>query len=150
MEIEVMTRSKTLQEVIKPVALFYAKDLNILKSKYKIYIVTHPSLRSQGSNGLCSKTGVNEITIALYSRLKATELLQTLAHEMVHAKQFCRGQLKQEPMKYGSGVHSYWRGKRVKTDYLNRPWEIEAFAREGLLLEKLNAFISKKIKKVKK
>ena len=49
------------------------------------------------------------------------EILQTLAHEMVHVRQYARGELNE-----GMTV---WRGKRVQAEeipYENHPWEKEA------------------------
>ena len=64
---------------------------------------------------------------------KLKDLGMTLAHEMVHVKQLAKGTLKYR--KTGSFV---WAGKRYKktTEYLSRPWEIEAFSRQELLLRR--------------
>ena len=56
----------------------------------------------------------------------------TLAHELVHVKQFAKGTLKQ-------GKHGHtWAGKKYskKTPYLDQPWEIEAFSRQELILRR--------------
>lgn len=150
MEIEILSRSKRLRTILEPIAQFYAKELNITKSKYKVYICTDASLKEDDNNGLCAKTGNKEITIALYSRLNIVKMLYTLAHEMVHAKQMCRGQYRQEPKKRGDGVYHLWLGKRVNKDYLQRPWEIEAFGRESMLVEKLSDFVGQKLDNKKK
>lgn len=150
MEIEILTHGKARKEMLKGIAEFYAKELNIHNSTYKVFIVTDPTLKADGNNGLCAKTGEREITVALYSRLSHTELLYTLAHEMVHAKQMCRGHYKQTPMKYGKGVYHYWLGKRVNKEYTERPWEIEAFNRQSLLVERLVEHVTKIHKKMKK
>lgn len=149
MEIEIHTHSKTYQRMLPVLASFYAKRLNIHKSKYKVVIVTDPTLKEDGNNGLCAKTGEREITIALYSRLNPVKLLYTLAHEMVHVKQMCRGHYKHEPMKYGRGVYHYWLGKRVNAKYIDRPWEREAFKLESILVEELTDYMEKKAKKQK-
>jgi len=56
----------------------------------------------------------------------------TLAHEMVHVKQLARGILKNV-----NGV-SYWKGRRYskRTNYLNQPWEIEAFSKQELIFRR--------------
>lgn len=149
MEIEVLTRSKQLREILPKIAKFYAKKLNIENSKYKVYICTDSSLREDGNNGLCAKTGDHRITVALYSRLKIPQLIHTLAHEMVHVKQICRGQYKSIENKRGNGFRHYWLGKRVSTDYLQRPWEIEAFKRESILAESFIEYVQRKIKRNK-
>jgi hypothetical protein len=150
MEIEVLTRKSSRKEVIQASAEFYAKKLNILKSKYKVYICMDPSLAKESeANGMCAKTGAKEITIALYSRLPASKLFVTLAHEMVHAKQMMRGQYRIEVGPRNKTTH-YWMGKPVKKSYIERPWEIEAFQREGVLLRHLSDVVEKNMKKGKK
>lgn len=149
MEIEILTHGKLFKQMLPVIAQFYAKRLNIDKSKYKVFICTDPSLKADGNNGLCAKTGKREITIALYSRLSPVKLLYTLAHEMVHVKQMCRGHYKQSPMKYGQGVHHYWLGKRVNAKYIDRPWEREAFKLESILVEELTDYMDKQAKKQK-
>jgi len=148
MEIKVRTHSKRLPEFIKQTAYFYAKELGIANSKYNITIITDQSLKADGNNGLCAKTGERQITIALYSRLSITRLLYTLAHEMVHAKQIARGQYKNES-KRGTTYH-YWMGKRVVAEYIKRPWEREAFSRESILVEILSNHVTKAMKKKNK
>jgi predicted SprT family Zn-dependent metalloprotease len=49
------------------------------------------------------------------------EILKTIAHEMVHLKQYCKKELNEEM--------THWKGQRVslnKIPYFERPWEIEA------------------------
>lgn len=148
MEIAIHSRSKRLPEFLKQTARFYAQELGISNSKYNIVILTDPSLKKDGNNGLCAKTGYREITIALYSRLSTIRLLYTLAHEMVHAKQIARGQYKSE-YKRGTTIH-YWMGKPVKAEYIKRPWEREAFSRESILVEVLSDHVTKELKKKNK
>jgi len=53
-----------------------------------------------------------------------SEMMMTLAHEMVHAKQFLRGELKSEP-------NWFWKGRAARNyKYINQPWEREAFRME--------------------
>ena len=61
------------------------------------------------------------------------ELAVTLAHEMVHVKQMAKGQLKAA----SRGAQS-WMGKRypASTPYLDRPWEVEAFSRQELIMRR--------------
>lgn len=76
---------------------------------------------SDGSVGNCIVAdgfakNPREFEIELDSRLKQRDLLTTLAHEMVHVKQFVRGEI---PYVFPDD------GK-----YYDWPWEIEAFGRE--------------------
>jgi len=57
-------------------------------------------------------------------KLGFIEMMQTLAHEMVHARQFIRGQLNNE-----NGWA--WKGRNANGfDYENQPWEKEAYRLE--------------------
>lgn len=71
-----------------------------------------------------------EFVIELDSSDKPETILQNLAHEMVHVKQWARGELKDVMRGYSL---CKWMGKVVDTDtveYYDTPWEIEAFGRE--------------------
>lgn len=149
MEIEILTHG-TRKEVLEKLAGFYASELKLLNSNYKVCIVTDPTLKLEGSIGVCARTGKREITIGLYSYLKFGKLLYTLAHEMVHVKQMIKGHYRQEPKKRGEGVYHYWLGKRVNKEYLKRPWEIEAIKREDELVESLSLYLEKQKKKLGK
>lgn len=69
-------------------------------------------------------------------RLTKTSLLNmatTLAHEMVHVKQLAKGQ-----MKFLPNQARVWMGKRYskKVTYLDQPWELDAFARQEIIVRK--------------
>jgi len=80
---------------------------------------------------LSHATGCYMVVIKPHRRLK--EIGLTLAHEMVHVKQMAKGILKSTKQ----GAH-LWAGKKYskKTEYLNRPWEIEAFSKQELILRR--------------
>lgn len=69
------------------------------------------------------------------------EMIQTLAHEMIHVKQYAKNEhvKKHLTTKGGLMIQSYWMGKLWKpikdeVDYYDSPWEIEAYGREvGLM-----------------
>jgi hypothetical protein len=69
--------------------------------------------------------------------LKQERLFETLAHEMVHVKQFAKGQYKAVRTK------RFWMGSHVKAKYYDQPWEIEAMAKEKLLASKVYAILAK-------
>jgi hypothetical protein len=54
--------------------------------------------------------------------------METVAHEMVHVKQYAKGELTEQS----------WQGKLInpKQEYWDQPWEIEAHGREvGLFIQ---------------
>ena len=78
------------------------------------------------ANGYCTKISdtknAREFEIEVDRRLNLRQLLETVAHEMVHVKQYARGELTERS----------WQGKLVKPnqEYWDHPWEIEAHGRE--------------------
>lgn len=67
-------------------------------------------------------------------KLGYLEMMKTLAHEMVHARQFLRGQLTCE------GGFA-WKGRKADGfDYRNQPWEKEAYRLEDELFVKAFPF----------
>lgn len=70
-----------------------------------------------------------EFEIELHTGMTLRKLLETVCHEMVHVKQYARGELYESERQ---DKHR-WQGKWVdwdKIDYWDRPWEIEANGRE--------------------
>lgn len=66
-----------------------------------------------------------EFEIKADCKLKLRKLLETIAHEMVHVKQYARRELHPST--------NAWMGKTVNPDkvlYWDLPWEIEAHGRE--------------------
>ncbi len=110
-----------------------ALKINRMRAKV-IFIRFHAKLKND-FEGLCwgdMDEGFVEIDIAKTtagSKLPYESIMQTLAHEMVHAKQYFRGEL--NPVD-----HSWKGGKPYKYEYDNAPWEIEAYAREERLYKK--------------
>jgi hypothetical protein len=140
MKIEVLAHGNTNPEkiiLLYKTARFYAKYLNLSKSKYTIMVCSAPNLRKHdGNNGVASKTGIKEITVVVDSQLKLPQMLMTLAHEMVHAKQYIRGHYKATVSRNGK-LKKLWLGKQYSVVYHKRPWEREAFRREGELVNAL-------------
>ena len=151
MEIEILSRSKNkgLVQLLERSAQFFAEKLNVTKCNYKVFICTKRGLRSEGHMGLCAKTGKREITVAIDGALPLPNILYTLAHEMVHVKQFCRGQYRSELARNGR-YRRYWLGKQVIAKYEDRPWELEAFTREGILVSQLMEHVAQNRKRNKK
>lgn len=76
-----------------------------------------------------------EFTITVNSKVGYRTMLLTLAHEMVHVKQYATGELRDALR--GPTLHR-WMNKPFdvnNVDYWDHPWEIEAYGREyGLYL----------------
>lgn len=74
--------------------------------------------------GYCLSSTAREFEIEIDKDLKLRRLLTTVAHEMVHVKQYARGELKGDYLWHGKTYHP------KKVDYWDEPWEIEAHGRE--------------------
>ena len=85
-----------------------------------------------------------DFTITIDPNLGKRNTLLVLAHEMVHVKQYAKGELKD----YVKVPRVKWRGKVYndrKIDYWDMPWEIEAHGREkGLYYRFINSQARKK------
>jgi hypothetical protein len=76
----------------------------------------------------------------LDSSIAMEQLIQTIAHEMVHIKQFVKGQISYK------GRSMYWLGNRVvksKINYYDHPWEIDAWSKEKVLSAKIFKILTK-------
>lgn len=143
MEIVIETKSSEKRELLEAVTAFYVKTLKLGNSKFSLTVSTVPNLTKElGMRGATAMVSDKHIAVALDSRLSIEMIFQVLAHEMVHVKQRCRGQLKHRVNKKGNVVWT-WLGRDYKTTYLESPWEIEAFSRERVLANKVVSLFCK-------
>jgi len=76
-----------------------------------------------------------DYTITIDKNLSKRAMLVALAHEMIHVKQYAKGELKD----YLRVNKSKWKGEIIdpnEVDYWDQPWEIEAHGREKDLYHK--------------
>ena len=128
---------KYFKPFVERAALFYAKELI---PNARIRNNCHTLIRFDGKlseYGYASVEDYNtkkeprEFLIEIHPGIGSRKILETLAHEMVHIKQYIMGETNDEL--------SVWRGKKYdsdKIDYWNHPWEIDAHGRETGLLTK--------------
>jgi hypothetical protein len=95
----------------------FTKQLGISRLKTNIHVKFHHKLFVENSSeGLCESIDTRNfiVDVGLYGNW-----LTTLAHEMVHIKQFARGEL--------SSSLQHWKGRdHSDTEYWDQPWEKEA------------------------
>lgn len=81
-----------------------------------------------------SRGKYKDYTIEFSSRVKKKNILTTLAHELVHMKQYASGDLN-----FGETLdYTIWKGKvydERKVPYWLHPWELEAYGYEKCLYE---------------
>jgi hypothetical protein len=133
--------SRKKREMAEDIALFAAmKLMPRLRDRLCIDINLIPRLSEKDSvAGDCiwedNRTRPREFTIRIDSSQGMQLMLETVAHEIVHVKQFARGELQD----VSSDINiCKWQGSIVNcstVDYYDLPWEIEAHGRErGLFI----------------
>ncbi len=122
-----------LEQELVTAAKFYGREL-LSKQLYKHIHLEINLVSSIPDLGSCCITYFNdwykarEFEIELRRRKSTKSILQTLAHELVHLKQFAKGELNDE--------HTKWKGKKIDTEFINYfdlPWEVEASSYEYIL-----------------
>ena len=137
MQIQVDCRSKDRRGLIEVAAQFYAQILRIDGLNTNICIKPVRGLRkSLGFRGAITQLSRYELSIAIDSQLDTEDLFTTLAHEMIHAKQYARGHLRIVQDTDGE-LRYQWLGYLYNSEYMDSPWEQEAFRRERLLANQL-------------
>ena len=89
----------------------------------------------------------------IFLKKRNLNIIRTLAHELVHLKQFSKGELGNERVasskNYAPIVSTYWKGKywkpgKLQDDYWDAPWEIEAHGKEVGLFKKWDDYLNMK------
>ena len=120
------------QELIAA-AKYYGKEL-LSKKLYKHIHIEIILVSTISDLGNCCITYYNdwykarEFEIQIKRKKSTKSMLQTLAHEMVHLKQFAKGEL--------NDSHTKWKGQSIDSEnisYHDLPWEIEASGMEYIL-----------------
>lgn len=128
---------KYFKPYVEKAVLFYAKELitnTRIRNNCKTVVRFESKLDNWGScgtEGYNSKNEPREFLIEIHPGIGAREILETLAHEMVHVKQYIHHET--------NDTLSVWRGKKIDSDsldYWHHPWEIDAHGRESGLITK--------------
>jgi hypothetical protein len=132
MEYTVKSRSKKLKQYVETLMPNLIKQLKLERSrKYVLIEIAHDAIGANAMGSTTNLPGLDSFVIALKPQ-RWQDLGSTLAHEMVHVKQFAKGQFVTE------GNRQFWMGKRVtkRVKYLDQPWEVEAFSKQEILFRK--------------
>ena len=110
---------------VKRAAIFYTEKLMTKKLLDNIYVKIkfNKKLDVYGTASVQNYNDSNkarEFLVELNPVIGARDILETLAHELVHVKQFAYGETNESLTR--------WRGKKVDSDidYWEEPWEVEA------------------------
>lgn len=103
-----------------------------------------------GADGYCLAVTSREFVIEVDSRLKGDDFITALTHEMVHVKQYARGETKD--------VNTFtksWKGEdyiaaySTVDEYMSLPWEKEAYELQESLCSAYKLLKIKAIKTLK-
>jgi hypothetical protein len=141
MNINFNIRKSATGAFIENTVRFFEQELKLKKSTWSMDVYTRRGMAKETSaRGYVSKIGPKHLVMVLDSSLDMERLVLTMAHEMVHAKQYARGQLKNIPQRLQT---KYWMGKKVNKRYHEQPWELEAFGKERVLANKIFQIINR-------
>jgi len=147
MIVQIEGSTKTKKKHVEQAAYFFESVL--FKRKLPSLVLNieliHRLKYKEDTEGDCiwedRRTKPREFTIRLDSSNNLADLIETLAHEMVHVKQYALGEMKD------SGISLdlvYWQNKEYDSSnvhYYDWPWEIEAAGREtGLYVRYMEEF----------
>ena len=137
MLLHVKGSNKKVRQLVEMATWFYAEKLmgKRLMSGLEITIKLKKNLLSkEGNEGSAiwedDSYRPKEFIIELDTTVKIRNLLITLAHEMVHIKQWARDEM-YEYMNVAGLVR--FKGEKIHlelTDYWDYPWEIEAYGKQ--------------------
>ena len=102
-------------------------------SKFKYYNIEFDLTKIKGDvQGWCMEIDRNCSHIEIDKRLKGDDFITCVLHELVHVKKQFKNELKEM-----NGIEKMWKGEvHICIDYMNLPWEKEAYAmQETLLIE---------------
>ena len=130
--------SKKVQKLIEE-AIYFAFVELMPRVKKPVYINIKPIrflADRESVYGDIMDEGQREFTIRVDSSLPVEELLSTVMHEMVHLWQYLSRRMVYQwghEVKFNKSVYCW------NMPYNDRPWEMEAHAKEKQLMEKWNA-----------
>lgn len=131
MEFKVEAASHMRRKFLTYIMPSIIEQLGLTNSRKAVLI----KVEDDGTNNMGSTTNLDFIDSYLIILKPASlkSLGVTLAHEMVHVRQMAKGMLVPK-----AGGVNVWRGKRYgkKTKYLDMPWEVDAFARQEIVLRR--------------
>ena len=163
MKVEVVGFEPDVAEELRGAANYFAKILfhGNMANKISLTVYREPALAVEGE---CWPEDDKHRTFGIEIRDGDADddVISTLAHEMVHCKQWARKQFNEKPFLVTSrdasgaeavevSVKRYWEGEVWKPQpgehpYFDCPWEIEAYGRENGMVARWIDFRNKRKK----
>jgi hypothetical protein len=125
--VEGSAKNKKFVESLLPSML---EQLKLTKSKKLLHIIIDPTLEDLGTT--VPLKGLDTYLVVIKPVKDLAVLGATLAHELTHVSQFAKGTLQMTPQ------GKRWKGKYYgrKVPYLDQPWEIQAFAKQEIIMRR--------------
>jgi hypothetical protein len=125
--VEGAPKTKKFIESLLPSML---EQLKLTKSKKLLHIVVDRELEELGTT--VPLKGLDTYLVVIRPVKDMAMLGATLAHELTHVAQFAKGTLQVTPK------GKRWKGKYYgrKVPYLDQPWEIQAFAKQEIIMRR--------------
>ena len=127
-----------MSKILSKSELVFAKDYFaeiLLSSRMLKFVNIEVKIVSGNApSGLCiideynNQNKPRSFTIEINKNQSKLEILNAVAHEMVHVKQYVYGELNEQM--------SSWLGQKIdcdEVDYFEQPWEVEAYNLEAFL-----------------
>lgn len=117
------------KQMVKACA-FYAKKLGLDKLNATILVAfKYDYTKTFNVYATCEHIEKNKVCIEVDAHLHNNIMLGIIAHEMVHAKQYLKGELSERK------GFQLWKGKKVAANlpYVKQPWELEAMRKQAVL-----------------
>lgn len=136
MIINITGSTKARRDLVKKSVDFVVKELGLTRMK-TLNVNIKLVKMEEGNYGLCSADDpgkhMRNFTITVNKNMNISMLIRTVLHEFVHVKQFARSELN---AKY---IGMQWKTAHVTddTDYMDLPWEKEAYRLEEKLAAKI-------------
>jgi hypothetical protein len=131
-DIEITGGTKAKQEYARSMVEFCIKKL--MPRMKTLDIVVKLKKLGSDADGYCLRESSREYELEIDHTVGLRRMLETVAHEMVHVKQYARNEMSDTAIQ----TKFYkWKDTLVPetTDYWDLPWEIEANGREvGLFI----------------
>lgn len=140
-----LSYDNVLAEKLISATKFISKELMSFKKLSRLKLKINVRRTTLGTRTLGQVTSdpklfaQKEFVIELNSNQSTSEMITTLAHELVHVKQDVLKELIYKFDKDANKLLVTWKGKNLgessQIPYRERPWEVEAFSKEQILAD---------------
>jgi len=139
MVLSVRGGSKFQNALVREVVQFYhEKELSRYTAIQLEIKLSKGLVEEYGMYGCCCPETTyrpREFEIEVEKTLSYEELIKTMLHELIHVKQYVKGELVEERAGSACGATTWKKKDHTKTPYSKQPWERQAFKNEEKLYQ---------------